>query len=182
MFIITQQVTHAQLWCGQWCAAWPAPGHRRHQSRHGVWRTHGDTLQWHFKSDHSYEDNVPRDASVFKAKPDADNGARPDRHRVIISTIRAGARFTNGPLPATQIRWKLCLTVIPLLAIRSRQNFAHATTAQLSCHVQNPVAITPLDSRWERNTISIETEPQWKSRLWNGALISCLNPIIQCSS
>ena len=75
-----------------------------------------------------------------------------------------GARFTNGFLPAIQIRWKLRLAVIPLLAIRSRQIFAHATTAQLSCHVQNFVAITLLDSRWEWNEISIEFEMRWKNR------------------
>ena len=60
-----------------------------------------------------------------------------------------GAHFTNDFLPAIQIRWKLRLAVIPLLAIRSQQIFAHATTAQLSCHVQNFVAITVLESRWE---------------------------------
>ena len=53
-----------------------------------------------------------------------------------------GARFTNGFLPEIQIRRKLRLVIIPLLAIRSQQIFAHATTAQLSCHVQNFVAIT----------------------------------------
>ena len=36
--------------------------------------------------------------------------------------------------------------VIPLLGIRSQLTFAHATTAQLSCHVQNFVAITFLES------------------------------------
>ena len=47
-----------------------------------------------------------------------------------------GAHFTYDFLPAIQIRWKLRLAVIPLLAIRSQQIFAHATTAQLSCHVR----------------------------------------------
>ena len=75
-----------------------------------------------------------------------------------------GARFTNGFLPAIQIRWKLRLAVIPLMAIRSQQIFAHATTAQLSCHVQNFVAITVLESRWEWNEISIEFELRWKNR------------------
>ena len=60
-----------------------------------------------------------------------------------------GARFTNGFLPAIQIRWKFRLAVIPLLAIRPQQFFAHVTTAQLSCHVQNFAAITVLKSRWE---------------------------------
>ena len=44
---------------------------------------------------------------------------------------RPGARFTNGFLPAIQIRWILRLAITPLLAIRSQQIFAHATTAQL---------------------------------------------------
>ena len=57
-------------------------------------------------------------------------------------------------LPAIQIRWKLCFGVIPLLAIRSQQIFAHDTTAELSCHVQNFVAIIVLESRWEWNKIS----------------------------
>ena len=82
---------------------------------------------------------------------------------------RAGALVTNGFLPAIQIWWKLHLAVIPLLAIRSRQILAHARTAQLSCHVQNFVAITLLDSRWEWNDISIGFEMRWKKRLWNGA-------------
>ena len=66
-----------------------------------------------------------------------------------------GARFTNSFLPPIQIRWKLRLAITPLLAIRSQQIFAHATTAQLSCHVQNFVAITILESRWEWNEIFI---------------------------
>ena len=75
-----------------------------------------------------------------------------------------GARFTNDFLPAIQIRWKLRLAVIPLLAIRSQQIFTHATTAQLSCHVQNFEAITVLESRWGWNEISIEFELRWKNR------------------
>ena len=75
-----------------------------------------------------------------------------------------GARFTNDFSPAIQIRWKIRLAVIPLLAIRSQQIFAHATTAQLSCHVQNFVAITVLESRWEWNEISIDLELRWKNR------------------
>ena len=54
------------------------------------------------------------------------------------------ARFTNGCSPTFQIRWKLRLAITPLLAIESQQVFAHATTAQLSCHVKNFVAITGL--------------------------------------
>ena len=69
--------------------------------------------------------------------------------KVFILKQGTGSRFTNDFLPAIQIRWKLCLAVIPLLAIRSQQIFAHATTAQLSCHVQNFVAITISEWRWE---------------------------------
>ena len=80
-----------------------------------------------------------------------------------------GARFTNVFLPVIQIRWKLRLSIIPLLAIRSQQIFAHATTAQLSCHC----AVVPftkfcsnhlLESRWEWNVISVEFELRWKTR------------------
>ena len=56
------------------------------------------------------------------------------------------------------------LAIIPSLTIRSQQIFAHVTTAQLSWHVQNFVAITVLASRWEWNEISIEFELWWKSR------------------
>ena len=54
---------------------------------------------------------------------------------------RAGARFSNDFLLVIQIRWKFRLAVILLLFIWSQQIFAHATTAQLSCHVHNVVAI-----------------------------------------
>ena len=37
-----------------------------------------------------------------------------------------GARFTNGFLPAIEIRWKFRLAIIPFLAIKSQQIFAHA--------------------------------------------------------
>ena len=61
------------------------------------------------------------------------------------SMLCSRARFTNDFLPEIQIRWKLRLAVIPSSVIRSQQIFAHATTAQLSCHVQNFVAITVLE-------------------------------------
>ena len=48
---------------------------------------------------------------------------------------------------AIQTRWKIRLAVIPLLAIRSQQFFAHATTAQLLCHAQNFIAIIVWKSR-----------------------------------
>ena len=81
---------------------------------------------------------------------------------VMIVISQHEARFTNDFLPAIQIRWKFRLAVIPLMDIKSRHIFAHATTAQLSCHVQNFVAITVLEPKWEWNEISIEFELRWK--------------------
>ena len=66
---------------------------------------------------------------------------------------------------AIQIQWKLSLAVIPLLANILQQIFAHATTAQLLCHVQNFVAINVLESRWEWNKISTALELQWKKNV-----------------
>ena len=65
------------------------------------------------------------------------------------------ARFTNDFLLAIQIWWTLCFVVIQYLAIRSQHIFAHATTAQLSCHVQKSVAITLLHLMWQQNEIFI---------------------------
>ena len=84
-------------------------------------------------------------------------------HNMNKNLSETGARFTNVFLPAIQVRWKLRLAITPLLAIRSQQIFAHATTAQLSCHVQNFVAITVSESRWEWHEISIEFELRWKN-------------------
>ena len=79
-------------------------------------------------------------------------------------THRPGAHFGNGILPAIQIRWKIRLAVIPLLVIKSQQFFAHAMTAELSCHVKNFVAVTLAESRWEWKELFIEFELQWKNR------------------
>ena len=88
-------------------------------------------------------------------------------HRYICTLVpEARACLTNDFLSAIQIRWKFRLIVIPLLANRSRQIVAHATTAQLSWHAQNFVAITVYESRWEWNEISTEFELQRKKRTW----------------
>ena len=83
--------------------------------------------------------------------------------RLTVNTYRNGTSFTYDFLPAIQTRWKLRLAVIPLLSIRLRQIFAHATKAQLSYQVQNFVAINALESSGERNEISIELELRWKT-------------------
>ena len=40
--------------------------------------------------------------------------------------------------------------------------FAHDMTAPMSCHIQNFVAISVLELRWELNKISFEFELRWK--------------------
>ena len=75
----------------------------------------------------------------------------------------SGTHFTNDFSITIQIRWKFHLALIQLLMIISRQNLAHATTAQLSCHVPNIVAITFLVFGWEQNEISITFELWWKN-------------------
>ena len=67
-----------------------------------------------------------------------------------------------------QIWWKLVFSVTPFYGIISLQHFVHATTAQLSRHVQNFIAITWLHFGREQNGISIEFELRWKNRSWIG--------------
>ena len=62
-------------------------------------------------------------------------------------------------------------SITPLKDIILLQNFAHATTAQLLCHVQNFIGITSLQLRWDQNEISIEFELRWKNCSWNGSQI-----------
>ena len=83
----------------------------------------------------------------------------PVRQTVVLS----GTHFTNDFSITIQIRWKFHLALIQLLVIISRQNLAHATTAQLSCHVPNIVAITISLFGWEQNEISITFELWWKN-------------------
>ena len=60
-------------------------------------------------------------------------------------------------------------SVSPLYGI-SLRNFAHATTAQLSCHVQNSMVITSLLHWWEQNFHRIWILMK-KNRPWNGPQI-----------
>ena len=66
-------------------------------------------------------------------------------------------------LLAFEIRSGFRHNVIQLLAIRSPQMLAHATTAQLSCHVQSFVAITFSELRKEQKEISIAFELRWEN-------------------
>ena len=58
--------------------------------------------------------------------------------------VLPGTHFTNDFSITIQIRSKIHLALIQLQLIISQQNLVHATTAQLSCHVPNFVAITLL--------------------------------------
>ena len=52
-------------------------------------------------------------------------------------TLQGSISLTITHAPEIWIPWRTLSTAIPFLATRSQQNFAHATTARLSCHVQN---------------------------------------------
>ena len=54
---------------------------------------------------------------------------------------RPGAHFTNDYSFVIQIRWKFHSTLIQVIGKWSLWKFAHVTTALLSYHVQNVVAI-----------------------------------------
>ena len=62
-----------------------------------------------------------------------------------------GTHFTIDFLIVIQIQWYIGLSVTPLWCIISLQNVAHATTAQLLCHVQNAIVVILLLLRWEQN-------------------------------
>ena len=75
-----------------------------------------------------------------------------------------GPRFTNGFSIAIQIRWKFRFTLTSILIQWLLQNFVHGTTAVLSWHVQNFVAIWwPATELWQ-GEISIEFELRAKNR------------------
>ena len=59
--------------------------------------------------------------------------------------------FTYDFSIVIKILWKIDYVAIYFLAITSLQRFAHATTAQLLCHVKNIVTTTLLEFRWEQN-------------------------------
>ena len=88
---------------------------------------------------------------------------------VNISTVLmlTWSTFHNDFSFVIKIRREIVFSVTPLKEIISLQNFAHAMTAQLSCHVQNFIVITWLQLGWEQNEISIGFELWWKNRSRN---------------
>ena len=69
------------------------------------------------------------------------------------------------------LKWIWMDAIIQFTTIRSLQNSAHATTAWLSWHVQNLVAITASEFEWDLDEISNEFELQWKNSLVRWATI-----------
>ena len=76
--------------------------------------------------------------------------------------MRPGGQFTNNFFIKIQIQQKLGFIVIPFLVMISLQNFAHATTAQLSWHVYKFVAIALLEFGWAQNEIFKEFKLCWE--------------------
>ena len=70
----------------------------------------------------------------------------------------AGGRFTNGFSIAIQIRLKFCITLMSILIRWSLQNSVHGTTAVLSWHVQNFVAIWWPATELQQDEVFIEFE------------------------
>ena len=91
-----------------------------------------------------------------------------------VNTWRTRGLFHEQFSVVVQIWLKICFNVTPSWGIISLQNFAHATAAPLSCHVQHFIAITLLQLGWEQNEISInlnydgkivcEIGPCWKKK------------------
>ena len=76
------------------------------------------------------------------------------------------AHFTNHFSLVIRIRWKTWDDMMALLLMRLPQNFAHVTTAQLSCHVQNFGAIIVWGFGWWHYEISIEFWLRLNKKWW----------------
>ena len=77
---------------------------------------------------------------------------------------KPGAHFTNNFAITIQMWWKFHFALIQVLIKWSLQNLAHGTTAWLSWHVPNFVAIWSIVIESELNEFSIEFELWWKNR------------------
>ena len=75
----------------------------------------------------------------------------------------SGAHFTNNFSITIQMWWKFHFALIQILIKWSLQYLAHGTTAGLSWHVLNFVAIWSSVIELELNEISIEFELWWKN-------------------
>ena len=68
---------------------------------------------------------------------------------------RRESNFADNFFIIIQTRWQFQFAVIPFVINISLQTFAHAMTAQLSCHVQNFAAICPSKLEWQQNKMGI---------------------------
>ena len=78
--------------------------------------------------------------------------------------VSTGAHFTNNFSITIQMWWKFHFALIQVLIQWSLQNLAHGTTAGLSWHVPNFVAMWSSVIELELNEISITFELWWKNR------------------
>ena len=76
----------------------------------------------------------------------------------------SGAHFTNNFSITIQMWWKFHFALIQILIKWSLQYLAHGTTAGLSWHVPNFVAMWSSVIELELNEISITFELWWKNR------------------
>ena len=74
-----------------------------------------------------------------------------------------GDHFTNNFSITIQMWWKFHFAIIQILIKWSLQSLAHGTTAGLSWHVPNVVAIWSPVIELELNEISIKFELWWKN-------------------
>ena len=81
-------------------------------------------------------------------------------NRIIITDSKV--HFINDIWLIIRIR-KNVIVLLEFLSL-SLQNYAHATTAQLSWHVHNFVATTLSESVWEQNEISLVAIRMIKNR------------------
>ena len=70
----------------------------------------------------------------------------------------------------------ILLVLILILMIQSCHNFAHDTTAQLSCHVQNRDLIGSLNFMQKTDVFLWDLDYQLINSLWNGLQMSIISP------
>ena len=83
---------------------------------------------------------------------------------LFFTKLKPGAHFTNNFSITIQMWWKFHFALIQILKKWSLQYLAHGTTAGLSWHVPNFVAIWSSVIELELSEISIEFKLWWKNR------------------
>ena len=88
---------------------------------------------------------------------------------------RPGAYFANDVSIVIQIQWKYNSSLTHVLVKWSLWNFAHGTTAVLSCYVQNFVAVWYPTLKLHKNQFSIEVEIRRKNRCIAPDITRCMS-------